>query len=70
MVQNTVADIDPDRVKWKVLVPGHYIAKLGCHTEGYRGDDMGGHLCTLTLRPYLFSVYLSKVSIYLARVDS
>lgn len=28
------ADVDPDKVKWKLLVPGHYTAKLGCHTEG------------------------------------
>lgn len=64
MVKNAGADIDPDRVKWKMSVPGHYTAKLGCHTEGYWGDDMGGRPSfTLTEQPYSLSIIIYYLSI-------
>lgn len=56
MALNTVDDIDPDRVKWKMLVPGHYTAKLGCHIDDYRGDDMDGHVFHTPVKSCL-SVY-------------
>lgn len=54
------ADIDPDKVKWKLLVPGHYTAKLGCHTEGCGEYDMVGHLsfyvdCTAIFILYFYN---------------
>lgn len=57
------ADIDPDKVKWKLLVPGHYTAKLGCHTEGRGEYDMVGHLSfTLSAWQYLCSIFYTKIT--------
>lgn len=35
---------DCEGVLGKLLVLGHYTAKLGCHTKGQRRDDMDRHV--------------------------